>query len=123
MLSIGSIGGGSAALPIDSVLTKEPQESEIRKMCLKLRATFSQEDWAKFQSSLTPVRLGYFLGNEHVTGFLQNMLTKYPATKDKGRAMVLKNAGNKSFGSGDNKMAFLRYTQCLAWMAEEGDSG
>lgn len=126
MLSLGQIGGDINSDPFGPSLTSSHVtstgpgiESQLRNLCLDLRSSFSPEDWAYFESSLTPVRLGFFLENEQVKSFVHRMLTKHPSRKDKEKAMTLKNAGNKAFGTGDNKLALEYYTKCLAWMPHD----
>ncbi|ODN03065.1 SET and MYND domain-containing protein 4 [Orchesella cincta] len=112
-LSVGQIGGGdSTPLP----------DSEMRKLCLSLKSSFSSEDWNHFKANITPVRLGFFLENDRIKNFLHTLLSNYPSAKNRGRAMTLKNAGNKAFGSGENKLAFEWYTKCLALMPHEEDA-
>ncbi|CAL8135307.1 unnamed protein product [Orchesella dallaii] len=111
MLTVGQIGGGSSLPP--------RPDSEMRKMCLNMKSSFSAEDWTHFKENITPVRLGFFLENERIKNFVHTLLSTNPSSKNREKAMTLKNAGNKAFGSGENKVAFEWYTKCLAFMPHE----
>jgi len=96
----------------------------VKELCQQLRQSISPEKWTKFCEQKTDRgRLELFINSEEIQSCVTRHLQLHPSSKDKAKALVLKAAGNKAFGRGDNEEALHLYTQCLAWMPYDETKG
>lgn len=111
-LTVGMIGRGK-----DSQQRQDGVEYVVKKLCQHIRGVVTGDEWRKYEASkLDPSRIELFLDRKEIKSCVQKYLKLHPSHKDKTKAMILKNAANKAFGSGDNSGALHLYTQCLALM-------
>lgn len=103
---------------------KDGVEYVVKKLCQHVRETLTAEEWSKYAAQKTdPARIQLFLRMKEIQSCVLKYLKLHPGQKNREKALLFKNAGNKAFGLGDNEKALLLYTQCLAWMPQDGTKG
>jgi hypothetical protein len=96
----------------------------VKELCQQLWKSLTDEEWKKFEEQKTDRgRIELFINSKEIQSCVKRHLQLHPTCKDKAKALVLKAAGNKAFGSGDNEKALHLYTQCLAWMPYDETKG